>query len=304
MIFNMDNIEDQKGRIGIVTGANSGLGLEVTKKLTSKGMKVIMACRNKGRAEKAKSLILKENPKADIQVMMLDVSKFNSVRKFADDFKTKYKRLDVLINNAGIMFTPYNVTVDGIESQFQTNYLGHFLLTSLLIDVMVDSDKSRIVSISSIAHKGGKINFDDLFWEKKYDRYGAYCQSKLACLMFSIELNDRLKEAGKSIVSVAAHPGISSTGLWKYLSKGMTVLYNIFVKHFFTHDPEKASQPIVMAALYDNVKGGEYYGPTGILEGKGNPGLVKPRKKALDKTTAKRLWDISEKIVNNKFILR
>ena len=295
MEFDFASIPTQKGRIAIITGANAGLGYETTKWFVQKNIKVIMACRNLEKADRAKTEILNEYPSADLEVMKLDLSSLKSVRSFASEFLAKYEKLDLLINNAGIMIPPYSKTEDGFESQMGANYFGHFLLTSLLLDVINNTPNARIVSLSSNAHRSGKINFDDIHWEKKYSRMKAYSQSKVACLMFALELQDRLENTGQKTLSLAAHPGVSNTELGKYIPRVLYyLLFPLF--SFLTHSPKNGALPTVMAALDPYVEGGEYFGPTNSNEMKGEHGRAIIYKHALDQAERKKLWELSEKL--------
>lgn len=298
--FDIDKITSQKGRLAIVTGANTGLGFETALHLARKEMKVIMACRNMVKAEKAKHHILRKLPNADLEIMKIDLSHLKSVRDFAVDFLAKHNRLDVLINNAGIMVPPYIKTEDGFESQMASNYFGHFLLTGLLLNTIIKTPNSRIVPVASIAHKKGKINFENLNFEKKYSPTAAYRQSKLACLMFSYELQRRLEKAGLKTLSVAAHPGVSITDIGRNVPKWM---YNIALPFMplVTHTPDKGALPIVYAALGADVNGGDYFGPKGFLEMFGSTGKADSTPLSLNKETAKRLWDISEELTGIKY---
>ena len=298
----ISSLPDQSGRIFIVTGANTGLGYENSLTLAKKGGKVIMACRSLDKAHAAKNKIKEEVPKADVEVIEIDLSSLESVRNFAKTYQSKYDRLDVLINNAGVMMPPYTKTDDGLELQFEANYLGHFLLTGLLLDTILKTPDSRVVSLSSIAHKNGKINFDDLQSEKKYDRSDAYGQSKLACLLFAYELQRRLEKAGhKQTISTAAHPGIATTELARHMPKIVYVLLKYTVAHFLTHAPKEGAKPTMVAAI-GNAAGGDYFGPTGFNEFKGKPGKVSSTDLSKDEDVAKRLWEKSEELVGLKYL--
>ena len=298
--FSIEKIPSQKGKIAIVTGANAGLGFETTLVLAEKEMKVIMACKSVSRAERAKQVILEKVPGADLEIMIIDLNRLDSVREFAKEFLARYNRLDLLINNAGIMVPPYSKTVDGFESQMGANYFGHFLLTGLLLDTITITPGSRIVSLSSIAHKKGSINFDDLHWEKKYSAIGAYRQSKLACLMFAYEVQRRLENAGLKTLSVAAHPGVSITELIRYIPKWFFIVLRPLVA-VYTHSPDKGALPILYAALGDDVSGGDYYGPLGPGERTGIPGKAKSIPLSHDREIAKRLWELSEKLTGIQY---
>lgn len=299
--FQLSAIPSQKGRVAIVTGANAGLGFETTKALAQKEATVIMACRNANKAKKAIARIKRDLPQAELEFLALDLSKLDAVRQFATQFKQKYNRLDLLINNAGVMMPPYQKTADGFELQFGVNHLGHFLLTDLLLDVLLATENSRVVSLSSIAHKNGEINFDDLQSEQKYSKIKAYGQSKLACLLFAIELDRRLLQTkGHSGISVAAHPGVSPTELSRHIPTWAKVVFAPLF-WFISHKPEKGALATLQAALDPKASGGEYYGPQGFREMKGEPGKASIAPQALDKATASRLWEISEQLTGAEF---
>ena len=289
------SISRHHGRVAIVTGANSGLGFETTKAFAQLGITTVMACRNLDRGLDARSRIATEVEGAELSVMPLDLSDLDSVRDFAKAFRDAHSSLDLLILNAGIMTPPYATTADGFESQMGANHFGHVLLTSLLLDLMPDTPRSRVVSLSSNAHRLGqqRIMFDDLHWERKYSSGGAYAQSKLACLMFANTLQRRMTDAGLSITAVTAHPGISPTELSRNTSKALRAILMYTVAPFVTHPPAKAVLSQIHAALDEKVQGGEYYGPTGFRELKGPPGLVDQLPYALDENEQDRLWAVS-----------
>jgi NAD(P)-dependent dehydrogenase (short-subunit alcohol dehydrogenase family) len=299
MNFDLKDIRAQPQRIAVVTGANSGLGLETAFALAQKQIRVILACRDLAKAEKAKNRILDECPKAQIEILKLDLASLESVHAFAKAYSGKYSRLDLLINNAGVMIPPYEVTTDGYELQFQTNYLGHFLLTGLLLKLLTETEKSRVVLLSSKAHEQASINFDDLQSESNYSKWKAYGQSKLACLIFAKELDRRFKKCGFPTIAVAAHPGISNTGLFRYFPKWFNKTLGPLLFPILTHSPKSASKSILNAALGQNVTGGSYYGPTGFMGFKGEPGEVAPSENANDQVIAKRLWEVSEELVGS-----
>ncbi len=300
--LNLDEIPNQKEKTAIVTGANAGLGFETTLELAKKEIKVIMACRNLNKGESAKDEILKQVPKAQLEVMEIDLSELDSVREFAKSFLAKHSSLNLLVNNAGVMMPPYQKTKDGFELQMAANYFGHFLLTGLLIDIITKTKNSRIISLSSIAHRNASINFKDMQSEQKYSKFGAYGQSKLACLIFSKELQRRLEANKKpNSISVAAHPGASNTELARHLPKLATILLTPFLL-LVTHSPRNAAKPTLLASLGKDVDGGDYYGPQGFMEMNGNPGLAKAESQAYDVLTAKKLWEESEKLTDIEFL--
>jgi len=287
-------------KIAIITGANTGLGLETTKAFAEKNIEVVMACRNESKAEKAKAEILDEIPKAQLTILHLDLSSLDAVRSFAEKFKSEYDRLDILVNNAGLMIPPYGTTKDGFELQFGINYLGHFLLTGLLLEPLKNTAEARVISLSSLAHKWGDIYFEDLQFQKNYDKQKAYGQSKLACLMFAYELDRRLKAQQLSVKSLAAHPGLSRTNLFRHLT-GMMKLLTPFV-YPFTQSAKSGAQPEIKAALDEKLAGGEYLGPSGFQEYSGKPKVVGSNAISNDKEKAKRLWEISEELCNFQYL--
>lgn len=300
MSFNINQFESQKGKVAIVTGANSGLGKEITIGLAKLDAKVIMACRNIDKAESVKLEILKAIPTADIVTMNLDLNSLSNVKDFAKSFCNKFDHLHFLIENAGIMIPPFTKTEDGFESQLGINYLGHFLLTNLLMSVLNKTEGARVITTSSIVHKTGIIDFDNLNSENSYGKMEAYRQSKLACLVFAYELKRRLNKSGSKIIAVSSHPGVSKTNLFYNLPKLVQILTSPLVP-FLTHSPKKAVLPMLYAALGGDIKSGDYIGPTGFRDMIGKPGKVQPEPNALDKVIAKRLWEVLEKLTGEKF---
>lgn len=291
-----DNIPDQKGKIVIVTGSSSGIGFAAAKALANKNAKVIIAVRNPSKGAEAKEKIEAQNKNADVEVMIVDLSDIDSVKNFTDGFKTKYDKLDLLINNAGVMIPPYSKTKDGFELQIGTNHLGHFALTQQLLDIIKATPKSRIVNVSSAAHKYGNINFEDLNWEnRKYKSWRAYGDSKIANLYFTQELGRKLSD--KKIIVTAAHPGWTATELQRH--SGLFV----FLNKFFAMDEEQGALPTLRAAIDEDVQTGDYFGPDGWLEWKGYPVKVKMSELAKDESIAKKLWDVSEELTKVKYIL-
>ncbi|MBC7654189.1 MAG: SDR family NAD(P)-dependent oxidoreductase [Oligoflexus sp.] len=300
--FNIDDISNQEGKIAIVTGANSGLGFETTKGLAKKGFLVIMACRDLKKAHKALTKIKKELSDADLKIIQIDTSSLKSVKAFADEFLQHYQKCDLLINNAGIMVPPFSLTQDGFEDQLGTNYLGHFLLTGLLLPALENTENSRIVTLSSIAHKKGKINFEDLQFKKRtYKKWDAYGQSKLACLIFAYELDRRLKAKGSKTISVASHPGVSLTNLWNHMPYGFKIISPIF-DLFLSQSAEDGAKPTLLAALNNGVNGGDYFGPTGFNEMKGKPGKVHSTPLSKNMGIAKKLWSVSEELTSINYL--
>ncbi len=293
--WNTDNIPDQNGKIAIVTGSSSGIGYETARVLANKNAKVIIAVRNLEKGEKAKSKIINQNSNAEIEVMNLDLADLNSVKSFSDSFKQKYSQLDLLINNAGVMIPPYSKTNDGFELQMGTNHFGHFALTLQLIDLIKNTPNSRIVNVASNAHKYGKINFNDLNWEKrKYKPMRSYGDSKIANLYFTSELAKKLNNNENNIIVTAAHPGWTATDLQRY-----SKLFE-FMNGLFAMKSEQGALPTLRAAIDNNVKNGDYYGPDGWQGWRGYPVKVDPNKLAKEKTIAERLWKVSEDLTGIK----
>ena len=300
-----EEIPDQSGRLAVVTGANSGIGLVTARELAGKGAEVIVACRDTSKGEAAvERMRIDLAPNGDdarFEVRALDLADLASVRSFAEGVITEHPDgIDLLINNAGVMAPPRKETADGFELQFGTNHLGHFALTGLLLDELKKKPGSRVVTVSSNAHKMGKMNFDDLQSEHGYSRWSAYGQSKLSNLIFAIDLQKRLAEAELDVESMAAHPGLSSTnlgsagtgtgdGIVNLLTTPFLKLSNMFI----AQDAEAGAQPTLFAAVSPGLPGGTYIGPDGIGEHRGSPTIVAPRKVAHDQGVADQLWQNS-----------
>lgn len=299
------DIPDQTGRIAIVTGANSGTGYETVKALASKGAHVVMGCRNLEKAETAKNTILSELPEASLEIIQLDLSDLQSVRNFVDEFSKKHQSLDLLINNAGIMTTPYRKTVDEFELQLGTNHFGHFALTGLLIDKIIATENSRIVTMSSVAHAMGKMDYEDLNWEKSYSRTGAYGRSKLANLLFTYELQRKLDERGNKTMSLASHPGWTKTNLQSTgLRLGGGYLFRAVLKignNLFAQKSWQGALPMLYAATDPEAESGAYYGPDGRGEWKGYPKLAKSSEASYNTESAKKLWELSKELTGVKY---
>lgn len=303
MEFELNNTSGHEGKVAIVTGANTGLGFETSLGLLKCGITVVLACRNGQKAYEAKKKLTALVPKAcDIEVLSLDLASLKSVRDFATIFLKSYNRLDYLIENAGIMMPPFQKTEDGFESQIGVNFLGHFLLTKRLFDMLKNTPNSKVISLSSVAHKAGRIQFSDIHYEKKYSKWGAYAQSKLACFMFGYELHRRISEQGLSMKSIIAHPGGSDTELGRHLSPFLYAIFLPVIK-VFTHSPKLAAMPTLMAALDDRVDGGSFVGPTGFKELKGKPGVVLAERHAYHEEDAEKLWVLAEELIGEKFEL-
>lgn len=301
--FKIEQVPSQKGRIAIVTGANSGLGYETALALARKDIHVVMACRSSQRAQEAHDKILQQVPKAQLEILLIDLSKLDSVRQAATQYLEGHDRLDLLINNAGVMMPPYQATEDGFELQMGANYFGHFLLTGMLLPLILKTPHSRIVSLSSVVHRRGEIDFKQLQQEhtgsaeekKNYSPMKSYAQSKLACLMYGLELQRRLEASGYThTLSTIAHPGVSPTNLSQHIPVFAQKIFMSLLCSFFTHSPREGAKPTLWAAL-GPADGGNYFGPQNMQEMKGPPGHAKIEPKAKDQTTAQRLWELSEK---------
>ncbi len=288
--FTDTDVPDQTGKTIFITGANTGLGYEAAKVLAGKGARVLIGCRSRDKAQQARSRILAQRTGADVAVVELDLGSLDSVKKAAA-VVAREPRLDVLINNAGIMIPPYELTRDGFESQFGVNHLGPFALTSLLLDKLRATPHSRVVSTASIAHKRGKIHFDDINAERGYNAMARYAQSKLANLYFAYELQRRLAASGEKIISLAAHPGIATTELSRYLPRALVLLTPLFQPLFNT--AAQGAWPTLCAATMPGVRGGEYYGPGKRLETAGPAIKVKSTGRSHDRAVARQLWELS-----------
>jgi NAD(P)-dependent dehydrogenase (short-subunit alcohol dehydrogenase family) len=298
-----EQIPDQQGRTAIVTGANSGLGLIVARELAGAGARVIVASRNSARGATAVGIIKGAHPAASVAAAELDLADLASVRAFAKQFVTGGDGLDLLVNNAGVMAAPYRQTADGFEMQFGTNHLGHFALTALLMPAFNPKPGTRIVTVSSNNHRAGRMRFDDLQGEQRYSRWGAYAQSKLANLLFALELARRLEAAGLPMTSVAAHPGYSATNLQLSGPPMRERLFMLLANRFIAQSAEVGALPILYAATYPGLAGGTYVGPDGPAEMRGYPTLVQPADTARNVADAARLWQVSEKLTGVRFDL-
>jgi NAD(P)-dependent dehydrogenase (short-subunit alcohol dehydrogenase family) len=300
---NTDKIGNLKGIEVIITGGSSGIGLEAAKVLAVKGASVTLAVRNAEKAKKAVEKAVTVNCDAVMTVMHLDLADLKSIKDFADLYRSNHDHLHILINNAGVMIPPYRKTKDGFESQFGTNHLGHFALTAHLLPLLLATPYSRVVSTSSLAARKGKIHFDNLDGSLGYNPMKFYRQSKLANLLFAIELQHRLGLAGASTISVACHPGISVSNL---LSRGSGKEANELLKHMMrivAQPAHKGALPTLCAATSPDLKGGEYIGPDGPGNRKGNPVQTTEASQLFNKEIAARLWEVSEELTGLKYPL-
>jgi NAD(P)-dependent dehydrogenase (short-subunit alcohol dehydrogenase family) len=288
------DIPDQTGRIAVITGANTGLGFETATALAARGAHVVMAVRNLEKGKQAAARITEATPGAEVELQDLDLTSLESVRSAAAELRSAHDRIDLLINNAGVMYTPKSTTKDGFEMQFGTNHLGHFALTGLLLDRLLPVDGSRVVTVSSLGHRiRAAIHFDDLQWERSYSRVGAYGQAKLANLLFTYELQRRLK-AGNTTVAVAAHPGGSKTELTRNMPR-LVALATRLVEPLF-QDADLGALPQLRAATDPDVQGGQYFGPDGFQETRGYPKVVESSAQSHDVALQRRLWAVSEEL--------
>ena len=289
-----DDIPDQTGRTAVVTGANTGIGLETAMALAARGASVVLAVRNLDKGKQAATTITMASPGADVTVQRLDLSSLDSVRAAAAELRAAHDRIDLLINNAGVMYTPRRITADGFELQFATNHLGHFALTGLLLDRMIATDGSRVVTVSSIGHRiRSRIDFDDLSFEHGYSRVAAYGRSKLANLLFTYELQRRLTQAGATTIAVAAHPGGSNTELDRNLPMPLRVASAV-LSPLIAQSAAMGALPTLRAATDLATVGGQYYGPSGFRETRGHPTVVASSRQSRDASTQRQLWTISE----------
>jgi NAD(P)-dependent dehydrogenase (short-subunit alcohol dehydrogenase family) len=293
-------IPDQGGRLAVVTGANSGLGLVTARELARAGAAVVMACRNESKGEEALRRVRQSAPGAEVALEQLDLAALDSVRAFAERVKERYDGVDLLINNAGVMAPPRRETADGFELQFGTNHLGHFALTGLLLPELEGREDARVVTLSSGAHKGGRIAFDNLGGDRRYFRWRAYAQSKLANLLFALELDRRLRAAGSAVKSLAAHPGYSATNLQSSGPPRVDALLMAPVNRFYAQSDEMGALPTLYAATVPGLEGGAYIGPDGLGEMRGYPTRVSPNGTARDEALARRLWTVSEQLTGVK----
>lgn len=303
-VWSEKDVPDQTGRTFIITGATSGIGYETGVVLAERGANVILACRNVEKANEATKKIFALTQNKNVSVEKLDLSSLKSVRECAQIIQSKYNKIDVLINNAGVMVPPYQLTEDGFELQFGTNHLGHFLFTGLLLDKFLDNPESRIVTISSTAHMRGVINFDDLQSKREYKASIAYAQSKIANLLFTYELQRRFEKANAKTIAVAAHPGWSRTELAKHaLTKSWVRVAFAILEPMLSQDQRAGAHPMLRAATQQGVHGGEYYGPSGFMGSKGDAIKVTSNARSHEEATQQRLWQVSEELTGFKYAI-
>jgi NAD(P)-dependent dehydrogenase (short-subunit alcohol dehydrogenase family) len=304
MGFTSADLVDQKGRTFVITGANSGIGLAAARALARVGARVVIASRDAGRAAAALDQIRAESPRAEVETASLDLASLASVRACAGELRARFSKIDVLVNNAGIMAIPRRETADGFEMQFGTNHLGHFALTGLLLDRITD----RVVNVSSTMHRRGKMRFDDLQGQKSYAKWGAYGQSKLANLLFTYELKRRLAQAGSPVKSVACHPGYASTNLQgvgpQMESSSLMLRVTNLGNRLIAQSAEGGAWPTLYAATGADVNSGDYIGPGGLFELKGPAVKVGSNAASHHEADAARLWSISEELTGVRYLFR
>lgn len=291
-MWTKNDIPDQTGKTAIVTGANTGVGFETALALYEAGAHVVLACRNLDNAQLALTKIEEQKGKGTLETALIDLSSLDSVKQFAKTFIEKHQQLNLLINNAGVMIPPASKTAEGYELQFGVNFLGHFALTGYLYPLLNDTPGSRIVTLSSLAYLRGVIDFDNLKSEKDYDPMREYCQSKLADLIFSIELQRRITANNDQPVSIAAQPGANKTELSRHMSDEA---FNAAVERIGElMEPRQGALPSLYAAVSAEVMGGELYGPDQDGGYRGYPALATITPNALDETVAQKLWSLAE----------
>jgi NAD(P)-dependent dehydrogenase (short-subunit alcohol dehydrogenase family) len=293
------DVGDQRGRVAIVTGANSGLGWETAVVLARRGATVVLAGRDPDKTARAADQIRAGQPSAAVQTADLDLASLESVRKAAAELTARLPRIDLLINNAGVMTPPYGLTKDGYELQFGTNHLGHFALTGLLMPSLLAVPGSRVVTVSSMGHRMGRMNFADLQSSRHYVRFAAYGQSKLANLLFTYELARRLSAAGAGTLALAAHPGTARTNLSRHLpaiaETAMSPRFAL-LNSWWVQDAAAGALPTLRAATDPDAVGGTCYGPSGLMQLTGSPVVVRTSARSLNKAHQRRLWVESEQL--------
>ena len=301
--WNPRMMPDQTGRVAVITGASSGIGAEAAEALAGKGAQLVLAVRDPARGDATRRGIIARHPAADVIISLVDLADLASIRDCAARLAGSLPRIDILLNNAGLGLQPVRATtVDGFERQFGTNHLGHFAFTGLLIPTLLRAPAPRVVTIASIAHRRGRINFANLQSERPYNAGAAYSQSKLANLLFAFELDRRARAAGSRLMSLAAHPGISATGFIKATGMpGYKVALGDLAFRWFGQAASEGAKPGLYAAAMPDVDGGQYWGPDGILELRGSPALAKAEPQALDRALAQRLWSTSEDLTGVEY---
>ncbi|MGH8897368.1 MAG: oxidoreductase [Egibacteraceae bacterium] len=305
MAWTAQDIGDLSGSLVLVTGGNSGIGLAAVRALGGHGAHVLLACRDLAKGDQAAASVRKEHPRAAVEVLRLDLADLGSVAEAAEWVGQRHSRLDVLVNNAGVMAVPYRLTLDGFELQFGTNHLGHFALTGRLLALLLAAPSARVVTVSSSAHRMGRIDFENLDGSRGYRKWRAYSQSKLANLLFTFELQRRAGAAGADLVAVAAHPGYAATNLQRRgpQMSGSRVGERVMglANRLFAQSPAAGALPALYAATTADVRGGDYIGPDGRGELRGYPTKVGASAAARDPVVAGRLWAVSEELTGVRY---
>ena len=303
--WTIGDMPDQTGKTAVVTGGNSGIGFEVARALAGAGARVVLAVRSDDKGRAAAEAIRRAHPAATVEVLTLDLADLASVRRFAVAFRARYDALSLLINNAGVMALPSRRTVDGFEMQFGTNHLGHFALTGLLLPAILAVPGARVVTASSLLHRGGRIAFDNLDGSRGYRRWSAYNQSKLANLLFAYELQRRFAAGGADALSVGCHPGLTATDLWtagaRMEGSRLRERLNGMLRGLVAQSREMGALPTLYAATAPGVRGGSYIGPMALFGLRGYPGPARSSARARDPELARRLWAVSEELTGVRF---
>ncbi|WP_338856006.1 oxidoreductase [Gordonia hongkongensis] len=290
----------QTGRVAVVTGANSGIGREIALGLATLGARVVLACRNPRTSAEARDDIVAKVPGAEVEIVDLDLASLDSVRSAAEEIRRRHATVDLLVNNAGVMRARHELTPDGFEMDFGTNYLGHYALTGRLMDLILAADAGRVVTVGSHAHRAGNIDFTDLPMDRAFTSAGAYSRAKLAQMLFALELDRRMRSAEAPAISLAAHPGGTRTGVMREQSRFLQWAYHAsslrWLTDRFIMDPPDGALSVLRAGTDPKAQGGEYYGPVRGFGLAGPPVLVEPSAKAKDRDVAARLWDIGAEL--------
>ena len=297
-------IPDLSGRVAVVTGASSGIGLKTAVELARRGAETVLACRSPERGERALEALRQAAPGARAEVMALDLASLASVERFSGELSERHPRLDLLVNNAGVMAAPYGRTEDGFELHLGTNHLGHFALTGRLLGRLLQTPGARVVTVSSIGHRSARLDLDDLHYERGgYRPMAAYYRSKLLNLLFCYELHRRLERSGSGVLSLAAHPGVARTELMRHIATTWYRRAAFRLLGALLQGAATGALPTLRAAADPDARGGEYYGPRGLLEWSGHPVLVSSSPAARSERDARRLWEISEELTGVRYEL-
>jgi len=303
--WTVEDIPDQRGKVVLITGANSGIGFETALALAGKGAQVVLAVRNLEKGQAAADRILNRFPPSNLEIMLLDLASLESIRQFAESFLQKHPALDLLINNAGVMAIPFRQTLDGYEQQFGVNHLGHFALTGRLLSAILAAPEARVVTVSSHIHILGGINFNDLNSSKSYGPWRAYLQSKMANLLFAFHLQRWLDARHAKAISVGCHPGYAATNLQetgpRLAGSRWTGALMRFGNKMFAQGAAMGALPVLYAATAADVRGGDYFGPQGLTHMSGYPGKTQASRRSREPGIAQRLWEASEKLTGVRY---